>query len=258
MMNFAICHLSLVPIRKEPSHRSEQVSQLLFGETVDILASEDNWRQVKAHYDDYTGWVDKKQIVNLTDQNFIEIQSAPHFISCDLVQLAVWNSTQICPLVIGSSLPNYSNHKFRIGGLEYVFEGNVNTIDQPNTEKLFENSYLFLNAPYLWGGRSPFGIDCSGFTQISFKLCGIPLKRDAHQQALQGNQVASLDVSQKGDLAFFENNSGKITHVGILLSQDQIIHCSGRVRIDHIDKEGIFNEETKSYSHNLTLIKRFI
>ena len=252
---YAICNLSIVPIRREPSDKSELVTQLLFGETVEVLDKQDNWRKIKIDYDNYIGWVNKKQVASISSEEFQKIKSATPVLSGDLVQLAVWNKNQICPVVIGSTLPMYKDRKFFIGDIEYNFEGNTIESKTPDVTRLLENSYMYLNAPYLWGGRSPFGVDCSGFTQMVFKLCGIKLLRDAWQQAEQGNTVNLVEESKPGDLAFFDNADGKISHVGIIVSGNQIIHASGKVRIDRIDHQGIFNVDSKSYTHNLRLIK---
>ena len=119
-------------------------------------------------------------------------------------------------------------------------------------------AYLFLNAPYLWGGKTPLGIDCSGFTQLVYKINGVKLKRDASDQALQGQTLSFIEESEPGDLAFFDDSEGNITHVGLLLENHRIIHASGMVRIDKIDQSGIFNIETQSHSHKLRFIKKMI
>ena len=174
-----------------------------------------------------------------------------------MVQIAVWNKNQICPVVIGSSLPLFNEHKFNFGGVDFTFDGNVIDSDKSDITRLLEHAYMYLNSPYLWGGRSPFGIDCSGFTQIVFKLCGIVLQRDARLQAEHGTTINLIEESKPGDLAFFDNAEGKISHVGIIIPGNQIMHASGRVRIDKIDHQGIYNEELKGYSHNLRVIKRY-
>jgi cell wall-associated NlpC family hydrolase len=117
---------------------------------------------------------------------------------------------------------------------------------------------LFLNSAYLWGGRSIFGVDCSGFCQTVFRFIGIPLLRDAYQQASQGEAIGFLEETKLGDLAFFDNEEGRITHVGMLLDQDTIIHASGRVRMDTIDHLGIVNVDTGLHTHKLRIIKRML
>ena len=126
------------------------------------------------------------------------------------------------------------------------------------TTDIINNAMKYLGAPYMWGGRSPFGIDCSGFTQVVFGMCGITLKRDAYLQAELGNTIDFINETKTGDLVFFDNDESKITHVGIMIEDKQIIHASGEVRIDSIDHNGIYNENAKKYSHKLRIIKRII
>ncbi len=253
---YSICNLSLVPVRRDPSDKSEMTSQLLFGELVEVVDKLENWRKVRIFYDDYVGWVDKKQILPITEDDMLTIRASPDIISTDLFQIIIWNQNQVCPIVIGSSLPRYSNHKFHIGQTEYSFDGNAADCREPQTQRMIEHAYMFLNSPYLWGGRSPLGIDCSGFTQMVYKLCGLFLKRDAWQQAEQGETIKELEFAKQGDLAFFQNPEGRVSHVGLILPGSNIIHASGKVRIDKLDKQGIYNEEMKGYSHKLSLIKR--
>lgn len=252
----AICPLSIVPVRKEPSDRSEMVTQLLFGEFAEVLDKQDSWRKIKMLADGYTGWVDKKQLLGLEDADAAQLQIQPLSVSLDIVQLVVWNTHHVVPVVLGSSLPGFHDKKFHFANTDFLYEGNVATLSHPDTSRLLEHAYMYINAPYLWGGRSPFGIDCSGFTQMVYKLCGLSLRRDAWQQAEQGEVINLLEEARAGDLAFFDNAEGKIVHVGILMHNDAIIHSSGKVRIDKIDHQGIFNAETQKYSHNLRLIRR--
>jgi len=253
---YAICNLSIVPVRKEASDRSEMVTQLLFGETVQILDKQDSWRKVKIYHDDYTGWVDKKQLGPLQDEEYNRINKLPSSMSTDIVQLVVWDSHHVLPVVLGASLPGYDQKKFRISTTEFSYDGNVITRSSPDFSNLNQFAFMYLNAPYLWGGRTPFGLDCSGFTQMVFKLCGFRLNRDAEQQATQGKLINLIAEARPGDLAFFENPDGKIVHTGIILADQRIIHASGRVRVDKIDHQGIFNEDTRQYTHALRLIRR--
>lgn len=255
---FAICHLSIVPVRKEANDRSEMVSQLLFGEAVEIIDKNKTWYKVKLYADEYIGWVDQKQVVLLSEEERKEYQQNSFQVSTDLLQIAILNGSEMCSLLIGSTLPFLQNKKMCFGGNAYTFEGQSTDSRKVMSGNIVTQAQIFLNAPYLWGGRSPFGIDCSGFTQLVYKLCGIQLKRDANQQAEQGETITFLQESKAGDLAFFENSDGRIVHVGIILDNNKIIHASGKVRIDKIDHQGIFNEEKKNYSHNLRLIKRIV
>lgn len=257
-MTYGICHLSIVPVRSEPAHRSEMVSQLLFGEHFSIITTENDWLKIHCSFDEYEGWIHKSQQQEITVTDHQELQRANHFLSYDLVQILL-NHQSIYSVVLGSTLPWYRSGSCRIASHNFTFEGNAR---QPSTavsgKMVIENAFMYLNAPYLWGGRSPFGIDCSGFTQMVYKLCGFKLKRDAWMQAELGQTIHLLDEAQPGDLAFFDNEEGRITHTGIIISRNRIIHASGQVRTDSLDHHGIFNNASKKYTHNLRLIKRVL
>ncbi len=252
-----ISTLSVIPIRKEPSDRSEMVTQVLFGETFEILESEKSWRKIKVDYDRYSGWVDSKQLSAIDDEESKKLFDTPVTVSCDLVQLVI-SGKKMIPVVLGSSLPFYYGKKFFIAGEEFLYDGSVKTILRATPSEIAENSFMYINSPYLWGGRSPFGVDCSGFTQMVFKLSGIPLLRDAPEQVGQGKKISSIEEAHEGDLAFFKNEEGEIVHVGIILSRQRIIHCSGKVRVDKIDSQGIFNVDTEKLSHTLAEFRRIV
>lgn len=254
---YAICNLSLVPVRKEASDRSEMISQLLFGEAVEILDKQKSWCKIKMLFDQYVGWIDQKQVVIITEEEIKNYKSKSSYISTDLLQIVLVNGGEMSSIVMGSSLPFYENKKMKFGKTEYIFEGTAIDSSIARPENIVSLSELFLNTPYLWGGRSPFGIDCSGLTQIVYKMCGIALKRDASQQAKEGETISLIHESKAGDLAFFDNEDGKVVHVGIIADNNQIIHASGKVRRDLLDHQGIFNKETGRYTHNLRVIKRY-
>lgn len=257
-MIYGICDLSIVPIRREASHSSEQISQLLFGEHFSVLHQENGWTRIRCAFDLYEGWIQQSQYLPIEIQDFNELERTTEFLSYDLVQILI-NHQSIFSLVLGSTLPWFRAGSCRLGATSYTFEGNAR---QPSpiegTKNIVENAFMYLQAPYLWGGRSPFGIDCSGLTQMVYKLSGIKLKRDAWMQAEQGTSIHLLDECQPGDLAFFDNEEGKIVHTGILISKSRIIHASGKVRVDNIDHHGIFNQETRKYTHNLRLLRRIL
>ncbi|MEO8087126.1 MAG: C40 family peptidase [Bacteroidota bacterium] len=250
-----ISTLSIIPVRKEPGDRAEMVTQLLFGETFQITATEKSWSKIKVDYDGYVGWIDTKQATNIGDEEANKLAETPMTVSLDFLQL-VLRGTEMTPVVLGSSLPFYYGKKFFISEKEYLFEGNVKTVTQPDKGKIAEHAMMYSNAPYLWGGRSPFGLDCSGFTQMVFKLSGIKILRDANEQAGQGKKVTSLEDTREGDLAFFKNAENKIVHVGIVLNNNRIIHASGKVRIDTLDQQGILNSDTGKHTHALAEIRR--
>lgn len=251
-----ICHLSVVPVRKEPSDRSEMVTQLLFGEDFEILETKNQWRRIRIRFDDYEGWIDEKQFTEIQPEEYQNLKKAAPILTLDLLQLSL-SSGVITPLLLGSTLPFYVAGQFAFNNMNFSFEGNVRNCGKEYSKKtIIENAMVYLNAPYLWGGRSPFGIDCSGLTQMSYKLAGVKLYRDAVQQSAMGNTLHLLEETVPGDLAFFDNEDGTIIHTGIILSENRIIHSSGSVRIDKIDHHGIFNSERNKYTHKLRLLKR--
>ncbi len=254
-MKYGIAVLSVIAIRKEMSHRSELISQLLFGETYEILQKQGSWLRIKCTYDDYEGWIDENQSNELAERDYLNISGNDAGLALDLVNSAT-SSNYAVPVLAGSSLPFFDGMNFKIAKEKFIYNGQAIQSDAKNAAVFERVALRYVNAPYLWGGRSPFGLDCSGFTQVVFKFVGIPLLRDAYQQAGQGSTVNFIEEAQPGDLAFFANEEGHITHVGIILKDSKIIHASGKVRIDKIDHFGIYNADAKKYSHNLKIIKR--
>jgi hypothetical protein len=260
-MKYGICHLSVVPCRLEPSDRSEMVTQLLFGETVKIYEEKKgDWRRIKTAYDDYDAWIDVKQITEISLDEFEKLNATTTVLSAELIHvLHNKTSDEFIPIVLGSYLPNFKKNILSFNKQEFVFDGaTLDSSIKSNKTELIENAYTYLNTPYLWGGRSPLGIDCSGFTQVLYKLNGIKLPRDASQQAKIGQTLSFVEESEPGDLAFFDNEEGNIIHVGMVLENNKIIHASGKVRIDRLDHQGIYNVDTNRYSHRLRLIKKII
>jgi len=260
-MHFGICLLSLVPGRKDPSGTSEMVTQLLFGDHYTVVENGDGWVKIKTAFDDYVCWISEKQHFYLSEQSFKHLQKHAPVFSTELVQVLHNKLLQTgFPITIGAALPFYSNENtLSFDASVFGFEGQVTEMKQKKpAQDILSTAFLFLNAPYLWGGKSPFGIDCSGFTQTVYKLNGYKLPRDAYQQVELGHALSFVEEAEAGDLAFFDNEEGKIVHVGILLDNQQIIHASGCVRIDRFDHYGIFSSDTKKYSHTLRVIKRII
>jgi hypothetical protein len=257
-MNFGICSLSVIPCRKEPASASEMVTQLLFGETYTIVEEGEDWLKIITNFDQYPCWISVKQHTRLSDSDYKSLNVTS--LSSELVQvISNTANNSVFPITIGASLPNFKNGKLKIADSEFIFEGLTSDIQAKKTIKeLKDTAYLFLNAPYLWGGRSPFGIDCSGFTQLVYKLNGYQLPRDASQQVEIGNPLSFVEEAEAGDLAFFDNEEGNIVHVGMILENQQIIHASGCVRIDKFDHYGIFHSDNKKYSHMLRVIKKII
>lgn len=269
-MEFGICLQTVIPVRSEPSHKSEMVTQVLFGELFRILLSEQGWAKVQLSYDDYTGWIALNQVQLLSEKEYLHLLNSETAVTLDLVQL-VSNQTRntIAPLIIGSSLPGYVKGDFTILHDHYLYDGAVSEIspfDIISTRQdhlkakhtIISDAMLYLNAPYLWGGRTPFGIDCSGLVQMVYKIKKIKLLRDASQQVTQGEPLNFVSEAEPGDLAFFDDDEGKITHVGIMVNKSRIIHASGKVRIDTIDHVGIYNAKEQRYTHKLRILKRIV
>lgn len=257
-MTFGISKLSIISLRKEPNHRSELVSQLLFGETYEIIITQGNWINIRSSYDGYEGWIDASQHIELTSKDYNLQNEGNYAVALESACIASSTATS-CAIVAGSTLAGFDGLNFKIGKEKWVYNGQALLAETGKNNNLLEKiAVRYLNAPYLWGGRSPFGIDCSGFTQVVYKFLGIPLLRDAYQQAEQGSVVNFLEESQPGDLAFFNNEEGRIIHVGIVLKDQRIIHASGKVRIDKLDHFGIYNADIKKYSHQLKIIKRIL
>jgi gamma-D-glutamyl-L-lysine dipeptidyl-peptidase len=258
MQGYGICKLSMVPMRKTPSDRDEIVNQLLFGELVVILSKKKQWLLLKCEWDGYEGWVDFKQIKTISEPKFESYRQK--FSTAFEISHTAISDNYFLPVTIGATLPLYDGIQFELDGLKMSYSGRaLDFINfKGNAEWIIKIARLYLYSPYLWGGRSPFGIDCSGLTQIVFKLAGYRLYRDAYQQAEQGNLIDFIELAQPGDLAFFENDKGNIIHVGIIMADNKVLHASGFVRVDSLDHNGIFNIETKKYSHKLRVIKRII
>ncbi len=255
-MAFGICNLSIVPVRAEASDKSEMVTQLLFGESFEITQKRGNWLHIRCDYDQYKGWIDHKQYLPLSDEAHAELMNANSAVVSDLLMIAEpEDPMQAVTVMLGSSLPHFDNGIFQLGDQRLEFSGNIAEPSE-SRELLMQYALMFLNTPYLWGGRSPFGIDCSGFVQVVFKLMGKPLPRDARDQALLGETLSFIEECLPGDLAFFDNDEGAIVHVGIIMPDHQIIHASGKVRMDKIDQQGIFNTETGKHTHKLRVLRR--
>jgi hypothetical protein len=242
-----ICNLAVISLRKSPDSTSEIVSQLLFGDTFNIHQIENGWVSITTLNDNYNGYISDKQytIFDGTTDDWV--------VNTDYPYLEANTPEGKLLLPPGCLLPNKS--KTIIGQQEITID-KLPVVKQ--ISQLAETAIQYLNSPYLWGGKTPFGIDCSGFIQMVFKQCGINLPRDAYQQAEIGETMDFVNECKCGDLVFFDNVDGKIVHVGMMLDHEKIIHASGKVRIDLLDHYGILNTEENYYSHKLRIIKRIL
>jgi gamma-D-glutamyl-L-lysine dipeptidyl-peptidase len=254
-MSYAVVNVPAAPVRKKPMHRSEMINQLLFGEAVEILEKKGKrWLLIRSLHDGYKGWIANNLIEEITRE---QAKSKSEYVTANLINTVKINKESMS-IPLSSALPFYEKGKGHIGDGEYIFKGAVKSINEitADADAVKKLTRPWLNAPYLWGGRTIMGVDCSGFVQVVFNMMGIQLPRDARLQTKKGKTVKKLADAVTGDLAFF-NDKEEIVHVGILLSNEKIIHASGRVRIDTIDKKGIINSTTGKRTHVLHLIKRY-
>ena len=237
-MSYGICNLAVIPIRKEGSHSSEMVSQLLFNELYEVIEEKPEWVHLVTATDHYEGWIQAKQHHGISDDEYNVLKDRTLYF------------TQ-------KSIVEFGGKFLSLG--TPLFEPHPDALEAPavfSPQLMVDYAKELLEAPYLWGGRTAFGIDCSGFVQLCARMAGKMLPRDASQQVQEGELVYFLPEIQPGDLAFFCNEEGHITHVGMMLDTEHIIHASGKVRIDYLDQTGIFNKERNEHTHRLQVIKR--
>ena len=269
---FAINHCTVTPVRQEPSEGSEQLTQLLFGEVCEVLDRLPRWTKIRSTLDGQEGWVDFKM---LTSANIpYPISHIQAVVATPIAIATAMETSEELMLTLGTRLPNYSHGTFEVLGQQYLIDPTcVSTAQRSTGEADLQQSDLqrsdlatiaqsLLNAPYLWGGKNAMGMDCSGFTQVVYAAMGVNLLRNAREQMTQGELVPSLAEAQPGDLAFFDHadrdpKATNISHVGMLLSPTEIIHCSGCVHIDTIDEQGIHLPDGE-LTHHLVQIKRYL
>lgn len=252
-MQYAICTVPAAPVRKEPSHRTEMSNQLLFGETMEVLEEKEEWFKIKSLYDGYEGWLTYHLISEVNEQ--VARQPLEHVAISDL-NIVCFRGNMM-KITRGSHLTGLHVQTNELWTNEWEYSGSVKNVKGVfNGNDIVRSAYEWLNAPYLWGGKTLMGVDCSGFVQTVFKLFGVQLLRDAYQQAEQGSLIKSLEKVKEGDVAFFQNENGRVTHVGILLSSSKIIHASGKVRIDIVDEQGITNTDNGKRTHQLHSVRR--
>ncbi len=257
-----ICFQAYIPMRKEPDEKSEMINQVLYGETFIILESykKTNFTYIHLEHDSYEGWIDSKTIYILSASDREVLFSVPRYISHE-IKTVLKSGNNSFNLIIGCGSTVYLKglKVLDLTGNDYNFKGDVNESnpEDPRTS-LVKYGLRLLSVPYLWGGRSSFGIDCSGLCQNLYKQVGMNIPRDAVQQSKIGKPISFLDEVQAGDLAFFDNENGEIIHVGMIIDKNRIIHSSGMVKIEVIDHQGIFCSQQNRYSHKLRVIKNIL
>jgi cell wall-associated NlpC family hydrolase len=248
-MQYAICDLGVVPLRLEPSDTSELVSQVLYGEYFKILEERGKWSRLRTAFDGVEAWINNKQYRKISEEDYQRFDNNELVLSSDLVDF-IKDGKQLLPIPMGSEISN-------VNFLGHEFSGQRSSGNKQK-EHFIETAFLYLNAPFMWGGKTPFGIDSSGFTQMVYKLNGYKLFRNAADQARQGESLSFIEESEPGDLAFFDNKEGVIDHVGIIMNDNYIIHAEGKVRLDRIDHSGIYNAELRRHTHQLRVIKKIV
>lgn len=256
ILDYACCNVPVMPMRREPSHCSEQVSQLLYGEKAEILNTNNGWTQIRSKWDNYEGWCTQSQLNIISKKEYVK----------EARYLAVRNADKLLIDDVETWIPagaelKKASYKSEIGDIK--FKGKKHKSEELicTPEALLDAAKLFLNAPYQWGGRTIAGIDCSGLSQMAYKLCNKQIPRDASRQASEGTTIDFLQHATPGDLAFFDNEEGYINHVGILMDSETIIHATetvGRVVVDKIDQGGIISTRLRKRTHNLRLVRRYI
>lgn len=248
---YGICNLSVVPVRSSASDEAEIVTQLLFGDTVEIIEKGQPWIKIKFAQDNYEGWMDFKQLTYIDQEEFEKINNnSTQYLQDPLLTITGPRGKQ--NIMLGSALVNLKDGAMIFGNEIYTVEQTVNAGNQ----SLLQTTMGYLNTPYLWGGKSIFGIDCSGLVQNIFKVHGTLLPRDASQQVNAGELVEFAD-RKVGDVPFFINAKGIVHHVGILTTKDEIIHAAGSVRVDAFDEKGIFRKDLDKYTHHYHSIRRY-
>lgn len=254
-MKYGIITVPSAPVRKKSDHREEMINQLLFGEAVEIIKRKnETWLKVKNLADGYTGWI-THHLVTITEIKNIEFNHAP--LAAGIINVIKVNNASM-HIPMGSVLFGYNQHEGGFDTFRYQFKGKYLQPDTIENKRKAIRRFAkkWLNAPYLWGGKTIMGVDCSGFAQTIYKMAGISIPRDAWQQAEKGTLV-SLTRAKSGDLAFFDDKD-EIVHVGILLNNHTIIHSAGKVRIDPIDEKGIVHSDTGKRTHRLSIVKTYL
>lgn len=247
-----VCENVFVPLRAGPSHKSEMLSQILFGEKYEVLDKVGHWMKIVTRFDNYAGWIDMNHLQQAAETD----KSKGHVLNRSLLCFKEDKTRLVLEAGCEIYDPDFKKKIFKVGEHTYSTCNEFGENHIKAIESVTDTALKYMNSPYIWGGRIPSGIDCSGFTQLVYKILGKPIPRDSWQQAETGTEVSFIDEANPGDLVFFDNETGKISHVGLIVSRGLVIHASGRVRIDSIDHQGIFKAEINDYSHHLRTIRR--
>jgi len=249
--HYGLCALSIIPIRANTDQASEQRSQLLYGDTFKITEHRKDWNKIRVTFDGTEGWVQKNQVTPLSKELYKELKAVKNpAYSSDLIAFVSHYNGQLTPVLLGSVVQNAKT-------LDHSFDGEL-VSGTMGKDLLVPTALQYLSAPYQWGGKTPFGIDCAGLVQMVYRINGYSLPRNARDQANEGEVLSFVEESSPGDLAFFDNGEGEIIHVGIIMQNNHVIHAHGCVRIDRLDQTGIFDVKKGTYTHHLRVIKKIL
>ena len=231
----------------------------MFGEYLEILSKKDkNWFRVRCTWDDVIGWMDPKQLYILKEKDASALKPCTTYTMEHLYGIS--SESETIPIPIGSSLPGFDGINISLPFGRYTYNGGI-----VDTKKITDSAALLINiakrlihSPFMKGGRSVLGIDNSGYVQLVYKMTGIDLPRTCAEQAKLGEDIGFMLEAKQGDLAFFEDTSSQIIHVGLVMNSDQIIHVHGRVRIDRLDQQGIYDKKKRRYIYKLRTIRSII
>lgn len=256
-MPYGICNLSIVPIRIEASENSEMINQLLFGEYFKVLEQNKYWSKIIIESDELEGYIDNKQYEEISSELYFKLTENKNYYSKELIEFVTDKNNVLTTITLGANLPFYNKNKISINHKQYNYQGKIAFGVEPK-KNIIKTAYLYFNAPYLKGGRTPFGIDAPSFVQSVYKLCGYTLFASIEKMSKQGEGLSFIEEAEPGDLAFFDDEQGNINHVGIVMLNYHIMHSFGKVRIDKLDHTGIYNTDTKNHTHKLRMIRKIV
>jgi hypothetical protein len=259
ILDYGVCRLSVVAVRAAANDKSEQATQLLFGDHYEVIGKSTNnkWINIRINFDQYEGWIDSLQHHAVSQEYYRYLDRAEFKITTDVTSSLLYHKNPLA-ILMGSMIPISSSELFKMEE-QFAFNGEAKNLGQKREYEYLRNiAFKYLNAPYLWGGKHPFGIDCSGFVQMVFKICGYRLPRDADQQAGYGKALAGMHEVKPKDLIFFQSKDGRVNHVGIALEENKIIHASGKVRVDLLAEHGIVNLDTQLSARKFSHAKRVL
>ncbi|MBX2894628.1 MAG: C40 family peptidase [Cyclobacteriaceae bacterium] len=258
ILGYGVCRLALVPVRMGPEEHAPQVTQLLFGDHYELLRVHDKHSRIyiRIHMDGMEGWIDAGHHHGITQDYFEQINLANFKITTDLTCSILYKKSPLT-ILLGSIVPISNSELFKMEE-QFAFNGESKSLGQKREFEFVKTiAQKYLNAPQVAGGKSPFGIDASGFVQMVMKISGYQLSRLPQQQINEGHKLQSLGEAKPGDIAFFNATKSGL-HTGIILDEDRIIHVDGKVRIDYLNEDGILRLDTKVYTHQLVGLRRLI